>query len=36
MKGFGGIGGILRYQVDLMGLEALEEDLDEEWDDDFM
>lgn len=36
VKGFGGIGGILRYQVDLMGLEALEEELDEEWDDDFM
>jgi len=36
VKGFGGIGGILRYQVNLLGLEAMEEELDEDWDDDFM
>mmetsp|Transcript_32618 Transcript_32618/g.56644 ORF Transcript_32618/g.56644 Transcript_32618/m.56644 type:complete len:438 (+) Transcript_32618:1295-2608(+) len=36
VKGFGGIGGLLRYQVDMMEMNALDEDLDEDWDDEFM
>lgn len=36
VKGFGGIGGLLRYQVDMMEMNALDEDLEDDWDDEFM
>jgi len=36
VRGFGGLGAFLRYQVDMAHLNAGEEELDEEWDDDFM
>ena len=35
VRGFGGIGGFLRYQLE-MGELGGDELLDEEWDDDFM
>ena len=33
-KGFGGIGGLLRYKVDVTELEAPTEDFGEMWDED--
>jgi peptide chain release factor subunit 1 len=36
VKGFGGIGGLLRYQLDMIEINALDEDLEEDWDDAFM
>ena len=35
MKGFGGIGGLLRYELDLMQL-APDDEEEEEFDDEFM
>lgn len=35
VKGFGGIGGLLRYELDLMQMDSAGED-DEEFDDEFM
>lgn len=36
VRGFGGVGGFLRYKLDLNEVIPDEQDLEEDWDDDFM